>query len=63
MPSGCRNVSKLITAFREDDQVIIVMPYEMSDDFRVGHPLSHKQSYLIHSISTDTWIPGVCNII
>lgn len=33
---GCRNVSKLITAFRDDDQVIIVMPYEQCDDFRVS---------------------------
>lgn len=32
--SGCRNVSQLITAFREDDQVIIVLPYHQSDDFR-----------------------------
>jgi len=35
---GCRNVSKLITAFRERDQVIIVMPYHVSDDFRVSYP-------------------------
>ncbi|EIW69907.1 hypothetical protein TREMEDRAFT_30137 [Tremella mesenterica DSM 1558] len=31
---GCRNVSQLITAFREADQVIIVLPYHPSDDFR-----------------------------
>ncbi|WVQ86040.1 hypothetical protein IAT38_008208 [Cryptococcus sp. DSM 104549] len=31
---GCRNVSQLITAFREEDQVIIVLPYHQSDDFR-----------------------------
>lgn len=33
---GCRFVSQLITAFREEDQVIIVLPYHQSDDFRVG---------------------------
>lgn len=32
---GCRNVSQLITAFREEDQVIIVLPYHQCDDFRV----------------------------
>ncbi|ORY26611.1 kinase-like domain-containing protein [Naematelia encephala] len=31
---GCRNVSQIITAFREEDQVIIVLPYHRSDDFR-----------------------------
>ncbi|OCF43627.1 CDC7 protein kinase [Kwoniella heveanensis CBS 569] len=31
---GCRNVSQLITAFREEDQIIIVLPYHQSDDFR-----------------------------
>jgi len=36
---GCRNVSKLITAFRERDQVIIVMPYHICDDFRVSQAL------------------------
>lgn len=36
MNRGCRNVSQLITAFREEDQVIIVLPYHQCDDFRVG---------------------------
>ncbi|WWC65088.1 uncharacterized protein I303_107702 [Kwoniella dejecticola CBS 10117] len=31
---GCRNVSQLISAFREEDQIIIVLPYHQSDDFR-----------------------------
>ncbi|WVF68054.1 hypothetical protein IAT40_002817 [Kwoniella sp. CBS 6097] len=31
---GCRNVSQLVTAFREEDQIIIVLPYHQSDDFR-----------------------------
>lgn len=42
--SGCRNVSKLVTAFREDDQVIIVMPYHVSDDFRVSIQTSCAES-------------------
>jgi hypothetical protein len=29
-------VSQLINAFREDDQVIIVLPFHRSDDFRVS---------------------------
>lgn len=32
---GCRNISQLITAFREEDQVVVVMPYHKSADFRV----------------------------
>lgn len=36
MNRGCRNVSQLITAFRQEDQVIIVMPYHPTDDFRVS---------------------------
>lgn len=32
---GCRHVSQLITAFRHDDQVAIVMPYHRNEDFRV----------------------------
>lgn len=32
---SCRHVSPLITAFRQDDQVVIVMPYQKNDDFRV----------------------------
>ncbi|WWD07323.1 hypothetical protein V865_005421 [Kwoniella europaea PYCC6329] len=31
---GCRNVSQLISAFREEDQIIIVLPFHRSDDFR-----------------------------
>lgn len=33
-------MSQIITAFRQEDQVIIVMPFHMSDDFRVGHDVS-----------------------
>ncbi|KZT36685.1 kinase-like protein [Sistotremastrum suecicum HHB10207 ss-3] len=31
---GCRHVSQLITAFRERDQVVVVMPYQRNVDFR-----------------------------
>ncbi|KAI3611739.1 dbf4-dependent protein kinase hsk1 [Moniliophthora roreri] len=31
---SCRHVSQLITAFREKDQVVVVMPYQRNDDFR-----------------------------
>ncbi|KAG6809579.1 hypothetical protein H0H92_015701 [Tricholoma furcatifolium] len=31
---GCRHVSQLITAFRKDDQVVAIMPYNRNDDFR-----------------------------
>ena len=32
---GCRHVSQLITAFRNQDQVVAIMPYHKNDDFRV----------------------------
>ena len=32
---GSRHVSQLITAFRHEDQVVIIMPYHRNDDFRV----------------------------
>ena len=31
---GCRHVSQLITAFRNRDQVVAIMPYHRNDDFR-----------------------------
>ncbi|KAB5595417.1 Cell division control protein 7 [Ceratobasidium theobromae] len=31
---GCRHVSQLITAFRDEDQVVCVMPFHRSVDFR-----------------------------
>nr|XP_031862507.1 uncharacterized protein CI109_002004 [Kwoniella shandongensis]KAA5529579.1 hypothetical protein CI109_002004 [Kwoniella shandongensis] len=46
---GCRNVSQLITAFREEDQVIIVLPFHRSDDFRHFYrhmDPPHMRSYL-----------------
>jgi cell division control protein 7 len=33
---GCRHVSQLITAFREADQVVAIMPYHRNEDFRVS---------------------------
>lgn len=35
---GCRHISQLITAFRRKDQVVIVMPYQRNEDFRVSFP-------------------------
>ena len=32
---GCRHVSQLITAFRQYDQVVAIMPYHRNEDFRV----------------------------
>ncbi|ORX41053.1 kinase-like domain-containing protein [Kockovaella imperatae] len=46
---GSRNVSKLITAFRQDDQVIIVMSYHPCDDFRHFYrhmDVKHIRSYM-----------------
>ncbi|EJD36603.1 kinase-like protein [Auricularia subglabra TFB-10046 SS5] len=34
--AGCRHVSQLITAFREKDQVVAIMPYCRNEDFRPG---------------------------
>lgn len=46
---GCRHVSQLITAFRNEDQVVAIMPYHRNDDFRVGVPsiqlACRRQSY------------------
>jgi hypothetical protein len=33
---GCRNTIQLITAFRHNDQVFAVMPYQPNDDYRVS---------------------------
>lgn len=33
---GCRHVSQLITAFRQHDQVVAIMPYHRNQDFRVS---------------------------
>ncbi|KAG8985628.1 hypothetical protein FRB90_004571, partial [Tulasnella sp. 427] len=46
---GSRHVAQLITAFREKDQVVAVMPYHKNVDFRhyfTTIPLSGIQSYL-----------------
>lgn len=47
---GCRNVSPLITAFRDEDQVVIVLPYHKSDDFRYFYRLMNPpkvQEYMV----------------
>ncbi|KII94691.1 hypothetical protein PLICRDRAFT_33505 [Plicaturopsis crispa FD-325 SS-3] len=31
---GCRHVAQLITAFRHEDQVVAIMPYNKNEDFR-----------------------------
>ncbi|KAG6854437.1 hypothetical protein C0991_006515 [Blastosporella zonata] len=31
---GCRHISQLITAFRDNDQVVAIMPYHRNEDFR-----------------------------
>lgn len=36
---GCRHVSPLITAFRDEDQIVVVLPYHPSDDFRYFYRL------------------------
>lgn len=36
---GCRHVSPLVTAFRDYDQIVIVLPYHPSDDFRYFYRL------------------------
>ncbi|TFK24689.1 kinase-like protein [Coprinopsis marcescibilis] len=46
---GCRHVSQLITAFRHEDQVAIVMPYHRNEDFREYYeviPMEGIKSYL-----------------
>jgi cell division control protein 7 len=36
---GSRHVSQLITAFRQEDQVVAIMPYHRNEDFRVSTSL------------------------
>jgi cell division control protein 7 len=43
--SGCRNIAFLISAFRHEDQVIAVMPYEKHQDFRVRPLLRQCGAY------------------
>ncbi|KAI0070593.1 kinase-like protein [Panus rudis PR-1116 ss-1] len=46
---SCRHVSQLITAFRHQDQVVVVMPYQRNDDFRDYYrvlPLDGIKQYL-----------------
>ncbi|KAJ7630778.1 kinase-like protein [Roridomyces roridus] len=46
---GCRHVSQLITAFRNQDQVVVVIPYHRNDDFREYYqtlPMAGIKAYL-----------------
>ncbi|KAJ3719257.1 kinase-like domain-containing protein [Lentinula raphanica] len=46
---SCRHVSQLITAFREQDQVVVIMPYQKNDDFRdyfAALPMEGIKSYM-----------------
>lgn len=36
---GCRHVSPMVSAFRDEDQIIIVLPFHQSDDFRYFYKL------------------------
>lgn len=49
---GCRNTAQLITAFRLDDQVIAVMPFHRSDDFRVRPPSLFSPLISRHLLTT-----------
>ncbi|KIK64647.1 hypothetical protein GYMLUDRAFT_39661 [Collybiopsis luxurians FD-317 M1] len=46
---SCRHVSQLITAFRKDDQVVVIMPYQKNDDFRdyfTALPMAAIKAYM-----------------
>ncbi|KAH7343750.1 kinase-like domain-containing protein [Rhizoctonia solani] len=48
---GCRHVSQLITAFRDEDQIVCVMPFHRSVDFRdyfQSLPMRTMQTYFRH---------------
>ncbi|KAF8681248.1 kinase-like protein [Rhizoctonia solani] len=48
---GCRHVGQLITAFRDEDQVVCVMPFHRSVDFRdyfQSLPMRTMQTYFRH---------------
>ena len=38
---GCRHVSQLITAFREEDQIVAIMPYHRNRYFRISPSFPH----------------------
>ena len=43
----CRHVSQLITATRNFDQVVLIMPYHRNEDFRVSRSLDFKPVYAL----------------
>jgi hypothetical protein len=64
---GCRNTAQLISAFRSEDQIVAVMPYHRSDDFRVSQGLlfnareAKLQQYTVaSSCFTNTSIHRTC---
>ena len=46
---GCRHVAQIITAYRVEDQIVAVMPYQRSTDIKVclsdGHIFRHSQPF------------------
>lgn len=68
---GCRHVSQIITAFRQEDQIVVVMPYHKSVDFRVSilTPFeSHYSIYLRTITSRCLWTElkttcAVCSVV
>lgn len=36
---GCRHVSQIITSLRKEDQIVVIMPYQRSADFKVRFTL------------------------
>jgi cell division control protein 7 len=48
---SCRHVSQIITAFRHEDQVVVIMPYHRNVDFRVSFSLT-----LILSTRLTYWV-------
>ncbi|KAF8180184.1 kinase-like protein [Pholiota molesta] len=40
---GCRHTSQIITAFRNEDQVVIVLPYQRNMDFRDFYQTLHPE--------------------
>lgn len=57
---GCRHVSQLITAFRQEDQVVAIMPYHRNEDFRVSLSNNHIPSSADVGLNPSYRISSVC---
>lgn len=58
---GCRHVAQLITAFREKDQVVAIMPYHRNVDFRVSFCASRFLPVMSQRNGLSPLVPrGVC---